>query len=256
MLTILIILGVLLLVFAVVFLFLFLNKKNKIESAKYIRDNIPNMYFFLDGLSETEKEDFYSKVELFIESHTFTGIATTVTLKDKILIASGLVMMLFRTKVSFLGKIGEVFLSEEALEKKIGDLPHRKSSNIRKTQEGFDIFINRKELNYGFENLEDNKNLLLHQFAHILDGMDGEVDGLPNLLLPSRKIAEWNLLAKEHMAALELEDTLQNRYVQKKRSEYFATVTEHYFENPKDLAQKSPKIYDFLDKIYQGGDFE
>ena len=232
------------------------NKKNEVAASNYIKENIPNMYSFLDKLSAEEKMDFYYRVEQFIRTHEFVGIKTKVELKDKVLVASGLMMMLFRTKVSFVGNIGLVYISNVPMEERRGTLPQSKSSTILKTDKGFDIYINREELNYGFENLEDNKNLLVHQFAHILDGLDGAIDGLPNLFIPPNKIDEWNVLAKKHMASLKLEDTLENRYIQKKRSEFFAMVTEHYFENPKELEQKSPQLYTFLDKIFQGQSFD
>lgn len=102
---------------------------------------------------------------------------------------------------------------------------------------------------------EDGTNVVFHEFAHLLDMNDREVDGTPALLDPSLyrtwhevMSAEFNRLRR---AARRRERTLLDQYGTLNEGEFFAVITESFFERPIDLQREHPELYDVLKAYYR-----
>jgi Mlc titration factor MtfA (ptsG expression regulator) len=94
------------------------------------------------------------------------------------------------------------------------------------------------------------RNLVIHEFAHQLDMLDGAIDGTPPLR--SRKeyrrwhkvmTAEYNQLTAE---AEEGRATLLDDYGATDVGEFFAVATECFFDRPRELAEQHPRLYGLL----------
>ncbi|MEP6810556.1 MAG: M90 family metallopeptidase [Chthoniobacterales bacterium] len=101
----------------------------------------------------------------------------------------------------------------------------------------------------------DGKNLVLHEFAHQLDFEDFAADGVPALTSRSDKHA-WANVMKSEFAALRAADeagipTLLDGYGATNPAEFFAVVTEAFFERPHALRQISPLLYAELQTFFQ-----
>jgi hypothetical protein len=97
-------------------------------------------------------------------------------------------------------------------------------------------------------------NVVLHELAHQLDDEDGEADGVP--LLPRREMYEaWQReLGREYRALrAELEgdyDGLIDPYAATAPAEFFAVVTELFFEQPTHLRREHPRLYEQFRAFY------
>lgn len=232
--------------------YVYLEKKKKRpiiltdELVAYVKDYVP----FYQKLSEDDKNLFLQKNVDFINSHKFVGVETNIDLKDKTLIASSIVMMTFQFNVDLSLKLDTIYLSDKKIDDSYLGLSRKSSGFVRNTSEGMDICLNRDSLIYGFQNTEDNKNVGIHEFAHILDGLDGKIDGFPMALIPASEMGEWNLLSKKYMPLLNNKETIHDRYTSKSRAEFFAVVSELFFENPAQLSDDFPELYSFFVRIY------
>ncbi len=104
-------------------------------------------------------------------------------------------------------------------------------------------------------NASNGSNLVLHEFAHHLDGLDGDVDGTPPLAgLEQEKTwyrvteAEYRRLvgqAKRH------EVTLLDRYGATSKAEFFAVATECFFEQPHAMQRQHEELYAVLRDFYR-----
>ncbi|MCX6074675.1 MAG: zinc-dependent peptidase [Campylobacterales bacterium] len=101
-------------------------------------------------------------------------------------------------------------------------------------------------------------NVIIHEFAHEIDFMDGEIDGVPPL--EHSKYDGWvNILYKEFNAlnTIVLKDRdwgkykLLGAYAASNEAEFFAVVTERFFESPAALQKHFPQLYDELEDFYQ-----
>jgi MtfA peptidase len=98
---------------------------------------------------------------------------------------------------------------------------------------------------------EPGHNVVLHEFAHKLDMLNGTIDGTP--LLPREIRNEWVSVCTEVY-----DDLVAGRprppmrwYGATNPGEFFAVATEVFFEQPRELATYEPKLYDVLSRFYR-----
>ncbi len=98
-------------------------------------------------------------------------------------------------------------------------------------------------------------NVVIHEFAHKLDMLNGEANGLPPLH-PGMDRNAW-AQAFEHAFqgfcdALERgKDTWLDPYAAEHPSEFFAVVSEAFFEQPEETLRRYPDVYAQLKLFYR-----
>jgi Mlc titration factor MtfA (ptsG expression regulator) len=103
-----------------------------------------------------------------------------------------------------------------------------------------------------------HENVVIHEFAHEIDFMDGEVDGVPPLELS--KYNEWSRVMYDEFRKLNTV-ALRNRdwgkykmigaYAASNEAEFFAVITERFFESPHALKHHFPDLYKELSSFYK-----
>jgi Mlc titration factor MtfA (ptsG expression regulator) len=106
----------------------------------------------------------------------------------------------------------------------------------------------------GGRNALDGRNVVLHEFAHKLDLRDGSVDGTPPLRR-ANDYTEWADVMNAEFQSLRAESarghtTLVDQYGATNTAEFFAVVTECFFERPTDLLHRHPSLYAVLREFY------
>ncbi len=101
----------------------------------------------------------------------------------------------------------------------------------------------------------DAHNTVLHEFAHQLDFEDGLTDGTPRLDSPAR-YAAWARVLGHELEVLRVADrlgtpTLLNKYGATNTAEFFAVVTEFFFEQPHALRARHPELYEQLQQFFR-----
>jgi hypothetical protein len=93
----------------------------------------------------------------------------------------------------------------------------------------------------------DGKNVVLHEFAHQLDFENHATDGVPGLATPEQQLS-WSEVMRTEFASLRAADetgipTLLNTYGATSPAEFFAVSVEAFFEQPRALYVRHPKLY-------------
>lgn len=103
----------------------------------------------------------------------------------------------------------------------------------------------------GAHRSEPGANVVLHEFAHKLDMLDGTIDGTP--VLPADLRADWIRVCTEVY-----EDLVEGRprppmrwYGATNPGEFFAVATEVFFEQSRELAMYEPELYAVLTRFYR-----
>jgi MtfA peptidase len=99
----------------------------------------------------------------------------------------------------------------------------------------------------GVDDPRDGFNVVLHEFAHELDAQDGDFNGAP-LQETGRAIRGWAEAMRPayeaHRAAVEAgEETWLDEYAAEDPTEFFAVLTESFFERPDALRRRFPEAY-------------
>jgi len=107
----------------------------------------------------------------------------------------------------------------------------------------------------GSLNPGDGINVVFHEFAHQLDQLDGVMNGAP-LLSNAALYSEWSKILSTEYEQLR-EDVAHNRnsvirpYGATRPAEFFAVVTEIFFEQPVQLKQDHPELYEEFKSYYR-----
>ena len=94
-------------------------------------------------------------------------------------------------------------------------------------------------------------NTAIHEFIHLIDKTDGEVDGIPEVLLQHQYTLPWVNMMRENMQKMmkgESEDI--DLYAVTNQGEFFAVVSEYFFNRPDKLQEKHPELYAMLERMF------
>ena len=99
---------------------------------------------------------------------------------------------------------------------------------------------------------ERGHNVIYHEFAHKLDMLDGTIDGTPPLET-QQALDRWNEVFSHELDELRASraEGLLSPYGATNNAEFFAVVTEVFFDQGAELAQSSPALYDVLREFYR-----
>jgi Mlc titration factor MtfA (ptsG expression regulator) len=101
--------------------------------------------------------------------------------------------------------------------------------------------------------LREGHYVVIHEFAHKLDMLNGRANGMPPLH-PDMKISEWTASlsnAYEYLIEqLEQSTNKVNAYAATNPAEFFAVMSEYYFTAPQILIKHYPKVYRELKAYY------
>ena len=109
---------------------------------------------------------------------------------------------------------------------------------------------------------EVGRNIVLHEFAHVLDFEDGWINGAPSLdagKLPSARksgYASWARVLSSEFEQLRTkaqkgEEAALDVYGATNPAEFFAVATESFFEWPHQMRAKNPDLYEQLKQFYR-----
>jgi Mlc titration factor MtfA (ptsG expression regulator) len=101
----------------------------------------------------------------------------------------------------------------------------------------------------------DGQNVVLHEFAHQLDAVSGEFDGIPRIP-DATALSSWTAMLHTDFERLSREaeaDTpgVLDHYGATNHAEFFAVATEAFFERPTELRQERPALYEALRTYYR-----
>ncbi len=123
------------------------------------------------------------------------------------------------------------------------------------TVQGGPVMLSWRDVRASGATAQDGYNVVIHEFAHVLDLADGLPDGCP-LLPPQLSKPRW--LADMHKAYDEFcrqvgaeEDTELDPYGATGIDEFFAVASETYFTQPDALRRAFAQVYGLLDAYYR-----
>ncbi len=101
----------------------------------------------------------------------------------------------------------------------------------------------------------DGENLVLHEFAHQLDFENQRSDGTPALETRGDYLAWGRVMSAEFEALRDASDagvpTLLDSYGATDPAEFFAVITEVFFERPRALRRLHPALFGQLQRFYR-----
>jgi len=98
------------------------------------------------------------------------------------------------------------------------------------------------------------RNVVLHEFAHHMDGLDGRTDGAPPLTDYEFEKKWYRVTEAEYERLLGFarrgEETLLDHYGATNQAEFFAVATECFFSQPHELALEHDELFAVLVRLF------
>jgi MtfA peptidase len=90
----------------------------------------------------------------------------------------------------------------------------------------------------------------IHEFSHLIDRFDGEVDGIPERLIKREELKKWlKIIEKEKTKIINNRSDI-NTYALTNNAEFFAVVCEYFFMFPKRFKKEHNELFLFMKKIF------
>ena len=217
---------------------------------------------FLDRLTSEEKSRLRQLTEAFLAEKEFTsagGLELTDTMCVSIAV-QGCLPILNLGLQSYRDWVGIIVYPDEfviprSVEDEFGVVHEYEDVASGEAWDGGPLLISWRDAQMAGEGY----NVVIHEFAHKLDMLSGEADGIPPLPPGlSRKAWEETLLAAyEDFCALvdeaeeRDEETLLDPYAAESPGEFFAVMSETFFEAPCILREEYPALYAQLSRFYR-----
>jgi Mlc titration factor MtfA (ptsG expression regulator) len=107
---------------------------------------------------------------------------------------------------------------------------------------------------HGAGDIKDGHNVILHEFAHKLDEVDGALDGAP-ILEQNSQYVSWARAMQpafdelQRHAARKVE-TVMDHYGATNPAEFFAVLVETFYEKPRQLNKHHPELYAEMQRCF------
>ncbi|MTI19717.1 peptidase, partial [Fulvivirga sp. RKSG066] len=182
-----------------------------------------------------------------------TGIRLEVTDLDRLLTACSAVIPLFNFPKWSYTHLHEVLLYPAHFDRNFStEDPEEVITGMVGSGRNLDgvMILNRQSLHHGFKNVSDKRNVGIHEFVHILDKQDGEIDGVPMALNNQENAKPWLKLMHKNMQKIKQGKSDIDEYAATGEEEFLAVTSEYFFERPDLFKSKHPELYKSLKKVY------
>jgi MtfA peptidase len=216
---------------------------------------------FLAQRSDADLAELRRLASLFLDQKEFTGTdGLVVDDAMAVCIAAQAVLPVLRFGLApYDGFVGIVVHPDEVVaQREVMDddgVVHAYDEVLAgEAMEGGPVMLSWRDVADAGETAASGYNVVIHEFAHVLDMGDGAADGVPPLSSAQAR-RDWLAVL---MPAYDRHgeqvvcgyDTLLDPYGAQGPEEFFAVASETFFVNPKELRAEHPDLYGLLARYY------
>lgn len=203
---------------------------------------------FYNRLTPPQRTKFEYRVHVFLLNVQIVGVETEVTHQDRILIAAGAIIPIFGFESWHYSNLKVVELYPDKF--RIPNSTEYATGLVGWGSMLGKMKLSRKALIHGFYDNNDQKNVAIHEFVHVLDMQDGKIDGQLSKIMHEIDIKPWLQLIHTKVNDIYTGDSSIRDYGKTNNAEFLAVVSEFFFESPEKMKREHPDLYRSLDQFY------
>lgn len=237
----------------IVFFILYKKPEKKVILPKNYKDLLAVNVSYYKRLDEKNKARFEEKLKEFLGYVRIDGIDTTIEDLDKLMVASSAVIPIFGFDKWKYYNLKNVLLYPDSFNKDEFLASGYEKNTLGMIGNGAMqrmMILSKPALHYGFQTEPAKVNTGIHEFVHLIDKEDGEVDGLPEALLNRKHNSNWLELVNRNIVTILSGQSDINYYGATNRAEFFAVASEYFFNCPQIFKENHPELFDFMCKIF------
>lgn len=209
---------------------------------------------FYTKLDPVGKTMFEIRVQRFLNAKRITGVDTEVDDTLKVLVAASAIIPTFSFPTFNYPNVNEVLIYPNAFNKNF-ETGDGSEGNIlgmvgNRFMKGIVIF-SKPSLLKAFDGKAHTFNVGVHEFVHLIDGLDGAIDGVPEMLVENSFALPWLTEIRKEMSKIKQNDSDINPYALTNEAEFLAVASEYFFDAPEKFERKHPELYTYMEKIFR-----
>ncbi len=225
---------------------------------EYLRLDVP----LFGRMPPESQEQLRQRMKVFLAEKNFEGCGgLELTEEMRVAIAAYACLLILNRKTDYYPKLDTILVypAEYVVEATTvvgGQYAREKRVHLGESWDRGVVVLAWDELLLNAEGVDDGVNVAIHEFAHQLDQEDGrDADGVP-ILEGRERYAAWIRIFggeyERHKNAVRGRgEYLIDEYGAEDPAEFFAVVSETFFEWPLDLKERHPDLYAQLAAYYR-----
>jgi Mlc titration factor MtfA (ptsG expression regulator) len=218
-------------------------------SRSLLEKNVP----FYRALDKKSKAVFEERVRDFLANVSVRGVDVEIKDLDKLLVASGAIIPIFSFPDWKYNNIAEVLLYNGAFNADYSTEAEGRNI-LGMVGDGAmhrNMIISLPALRSSFQHGANGHNTIIHEFVHLIDKADGSTDGVPEYLLATPAVIPWLKKIRANIQAIRQAGRSDiDRYAATNEAEFFAVISEYFFEQPDKLRAHHPDLYAMLEEMF------
>jgi len=214
-------------------------------------------------LPEKLKKELHGRIAIFLDEKEFEGCGDLeMTARVKVTVAAFACMLLLNKNFDYYPSLNSILVYPDAYvasnsKTSLGGVTvvQKESARLGESWMHGNLVLSWQQIENEASDIHCHQNVILHEFAHQLDQLDGYADGTPPL---SNKgiYPEWRKIMTQEYEHLceEAEHAVRDVidwYGATNPAEFFAVTTESFFCNPLALQKAHSKLYNLFVEFYQ-----
>ncbi|HEY1270290.1 MAG TPA: M90 family metallopeptidase [Candidatus Binatia bacterium] len=219
-----------------------------------------NIHFY-HRLNRELQEQLLGRIRVFLSEKRFEGCAgLKITDEIKVTVAGYACLLLLNRRPTYYPRLSTILVYPRAyVAQKIQRLGYAefitKEPRLGESWSHDYVVISWDAVKKNPADLHSGHNVVLHEFAHQLDQENGSADGVPVLESRSQYRAWARVLGTEYSRLCNKvaagAETSIDAYGATNPAEFFAVITEMFFESAEESRAKHPKVFTLLCRFYR-----
>ena len=201
-------------------------------------------------------------IQVFLAEKAFVGCqGQAITDEVRVTIAAQACLLLLNRPASYFPNTRQILVYPGAFKvqhERVDEAGVVHTEHDERAGESWDsgqVMLSWPDVRRGAAVPHDGWNVVIHEFAHQLDAETGLTNGAPDLG-SAQRYARWSAVMRTHYDALCAavdagEDTFLDPYAAEAPAEFFAVISEAFYETPVGLQRAHPALYDALRDFYR-----
>lgn len=211
----------------------------------HLRARVP----FYGRLDPALRERFLAYLKCFVwEKHFIGAGGMEITDEVQVVIGAAAVRLVLHLDISLYDRLTEIVVYPSHYQH-----PERDGVIFGEAHDWGVVVLSWDAVVHGLVNPADGHDTAIHEFAHVLDRIDGSFDGTPPLH-GRADYRPWARIMSHHYLALQKRGKAERRvlraYGATNEAEFFAVATESFFERPAQMKARLPELYAELQRFY------
>ena len=218
-------------------------------------------------LSAEDQAELHGHIQVFLDEKEFEGCGgQEINDEVRVTIAAQACMLLLHRETDYYPSLRTIlvyphhYFSSEKRRLPGGVVAEEVEGRLGESWFRGPVVLSWDDVLSGAHDHKDGHNVVFHEFAHQLDSESGANDGAPLLPHQSMYIAWARVMSAEYKHLIEdiihHHQTDLDAYGATNPAEFFAVVTEFFFEKPQQLKQRHPQLYEQLALFYRQNPIE